>query len=238
MEPCPFRVFPASSLPHRPVGRRCDFPRSSVPSTASLGLAPREASRSVSLRFRSRVFSTPQRFPSNPEFRGLVSCRSQFLGSSLQSLPLAKIARPSRGRLAPLPLSTDAPNRAACALSPPVSPTPAPLAQWPGSPSNYGLPFHEPKLASRSSWAHAAEPIRSADFTDFEASLPLRIRSRPARVAPTWRSMLSWGSSPLRSSPSTPRVLNPPQASRAHDTLLRPKASQQRPSRPAASRAG
>jgi hypothetical protein len=30
-----------------------------------------------------------------------------FLGSSLQSVPLAEIARPSRGRLAPLQLSTD-----------------------------------------------------------------------------------------------------------------------------------
>jgi hypothetical protein len=127
---------------YRPVGRRFDFPRFSVPPTASLRLAPHEASCSVSLRFHSRVFSTPQRFPSTPKFRGLVSCRNQFLGSSLQSIPLVRIARPSRGRFASLPLSTvRAEPYCPSALSPPVSPTPALLTQLPGSHERLWTPF-------------------------------------------------------------------------------------------------
>jgi hypothetical protein len=57
----------------------------------------------------------------------------------------------------------------------------------------------------------AAEPIHSASFTDFEASIPSRIRSRPVRVAPSWRPILFWVlPSSLECSPSTPRVLDPP----------------------------
>jgi hypothetical protein len=46
------------------------------------------------------------------------------MGFSLQSLPLEGIARPSRGRFAPLWLSTDVPNAASWIVLPPVSPTP------------------------------------------------------------------------------------------------------------------
>jgi hypothetical protein len=56
----------------------------------------------------------------------------------------------------------------------------------------------------------ATEPPRPASFTDFEASIPLRIRSCPNRVAPTWRPILSWVSSPPESSPTAPWVLDPP----------------------------
>lgn len=176
-------------------------------------------------------------FLATPSFAALFRA-----AASSWDLPLERSPRKDRAPLsrplAPLPSSTDVPNRTARALSPPVSPTPALLAQLPGSPSDYGLPFRRPKPASQSSWTRAAESIHSASFTDFEASLPLRIRSRPARVAPTWRSILLWVSSPLGSSPSTPRVLDPPWASRTQSTSLHPKASGPRPSRPAASRAG
>jgi len=58
-------------------------------------------------RSRSRVFSTPQRFPSRLELHGFISPRKPFLGFSLQSVPLTGIAHPSRGSLAPLRFSTN-----------------------------------------------------------------------------------------------------------------------------------
>jgi hypothetical protein len=69
-------------------------------------------------------------------------------------------------------------NVASRTLSPPVSPTPTLLTQLPGSPADYGLPFHAPRRASWSPWVQAAEPLRSASFTRFEALILLRVRSR------------------------------------------------------------
>jgi len=54
------------------------------------------------------------------------------------------------------------------------------------------------------------EPPRPASFIDFEALIPLRVRSCPSRVAPTWRPILSWVPPPSESSPTAPRVLDPP----------------------------
>jgi hypothetical protein len=51
------------------------------------------------------------------------------------------------------------------------------LAQLPDSPADYGLPFHAPKHASRSPWVQAAESLRSASLTRFEALILLRVRS-------------------------------------------------------------
>jgi hypothetical protein len=51
-------------------------------------------------------------------------------------------------------------------------------AQLPGSPADYGFPFHAPRCASRSPWIQAAEPLRSASFIRFEALILPRVRSR------------------------------------------------------------
>ena len=72
-----------------------------------------------------------------------------FLGSSLQSFSLTRIAHPSRGRFAPLQLSTGVLKRAGRRRSPLVSPT-STLSRSCLDPRNdYGLPFHGPKSASR-----------------------------------------------------------------------------------------
>jgi len=49
---------------------------------------------------------------------------------------------PFSGPLASLQLSTVLRSAPLATLSPPVSPTPALLTQLPGSPANYGFPFH------------------------------------------------------------------------------------------------
>jgi hypothetical protein len=64
-------------------------------------------------------------------------------------------------------------------LSPPVSPTPTLVTQLPGSPDDYGFPFHAPESALPGHpGTKAAEPPRSASFTRFEAFFLLQVRSR------------------------------------------------------------
>jgi len=46
-------------------------------STARLALAPLTSERPNSLRFRSQVFSTSQRFPSRHELHGFISPRNR-----------------------------------------------------------------------------------------------------------------------------------------------------------------
>jgi hypothetical protein len=134
-----------------------------------------------------------------------------FLGFSLQSLPLAGIAHPSRGHIAPLWSSTRAPNAAPRTLSPPLSPTPTPSRSCLVSCADYGLPFHAPKHASRLSWVQTTELVRSASFTHFEALILLRVRSHQPELPRTDTPLLSWVSASLEPSPSTPRNLDPPE---------------------------
>jgi len=78
-------------------------------------------------------------------FHGLISCRNRSWTASLQSVPLAKIAHPSRGHQLPCSYSPCFGNEPPATLLLSVSPTPTLLTQSPGSPENYGFPFHEPE---------------------------------------------------------------------------------------------
>lgn len=95
--------------PSRPPGRPPrggpTLPRFWHPTTTSLELAPLRAASPTTAPVRSQVFSTSQRFPQQARARGLVSSRCRP-GRLLQSFPLTGIARPSRGRSAPLRSST------------------------------------------------------------------------------------------------------------------------------------
>lgn len=165
--------------------RRFDSQRFRVPSTTSLGLAPCEPECPNPARFRSQVFSTSQRFPSTPELCGLVACRCRPWDPSLQSFPLGEDRLPLSGLPAPLQSSTGVLRRAARRRSPPGFPDSHALAQLPGSPRDYGLPFRGPKPASRSSWAPLS---RTASFRQLHLlrslSSPRRVRSRSHRVTP------------------------------------------------------
>jgi hypothetical protein len=86
-----------------------------VPSTTSPELAPHVLDRPGPARFRSQALSASQRFPGRLELATLSDrCRPWAL--PLQSLPLAEIARPSRGPLAPLQSVTDLRERDARAV--------------------------------------------------------------------------------------------------------------------------
>jgi hypothetical protein len=106
-------------------------------------------------------------------------------------------------------------------LLPPVSPTPTLSRSCLDPHSGYRFPFHEPlsPFPGRPG-PRVAEPPRPASFTDFEASIPLRVRSCPNQVAPVWRPILSWVSSPPELSPTAPWVLDP----------LRPRGPKHAPS--------
>jgi hypothetical protein len=76
-----------------------------------------------------------------------------FLGSSLRSFSLTRIAHPSRGRFAPLQLSTDVLETYWSSPFTAGFTDVRAFTQLPGSPTDYGLPFDEPRPASRSSRA-------------------------------------------------------------------------------------
>jgi len=75
-----------------------------------------------------------------------------FLGSSLQSFPLARIAYLSRDRLLPCSYPPVCGSASSLVVRLLVSPTPTLSRGCLGSPGGYGLPFRGPRPPSRSSW--------------------------------------------------------------------------------------
>jgi len=100
------------------------------------------------------------------------------------------------------------------ALSPLVSPTPALLTQLPGSPSSYGHPFHEPKFASRLPWTPRSRTDSFRQLHRLRSFYPLTNPFATSPSCPDLAVDTLLGSSSLESSPPTPRVLKPAQASR------------------------
>jgi len=90
-------------------------------------------------------FSQPLSGFRTTKFHGLISCRNRSWTTSLQSLPLVKIAHPFRGRWLPCSYPPCRRNAPPTTLLLTVSPTPTLLTQSPGSPASYGLPFDRPE---------------------------------------------------------------------------------------------
>jgi hypothetical protein len=106
------------------------------------------------------------------EFCDSISCRNRSWDSSLQSVPLAGDRLPlSRqpGFLAVIHRRAETyDSRSFTAGFPDVHA----FAQLPGSPDGYGLPFHSLNVLPGRPGSRAAEPLHSASFIYFEASLP------------------------------------------------------------------
>jgi len=140
-----------------------------IPSTASLGLAPSGVGCPFPLRFRSQVFATSQRFPSMPELRGLVSCRSHSWDRPFRAFPSQELRTPL-GVACSLAVIHRVLGRAARTFSPAVSPTPESFRpRWPGSPSGYELPFLGPRF----------HPVREGIVVRLLVALGPRRRARP-----------------------------------------------------------
>jgi hypothetical protein len=169
LESIPSRVFTSS----RRSGRCPPDPASSrfcAPSTTSPGPAPSCSDPSVSLRFRSQVFSTSQRFPGTSGLCGLVSCRCRPWGFPCGALLLAGIACSSRSRLLPCSspppyLRCDARDRVLR-----VSPTP-PRERGGLDPHRSSDTVSAIELRSLSLAAHAA-PHALAHGPDTASSMP------------------------------------------------------------------
>jgi len=159
-------------------------------------------------RFRSRVFSTPQRFPGTPGDRGLVSCRSRPWGFPFRALLLGRGRVRLSASLAPLQLVTVVPERRCSRPHPPGFTDARALARWPGSTPELDRRFRrgEPRLPRRSG-SRSPGSARSDGFVCFEALLPPRGRSIEGRLPATRPPLLSWAS-PLQSlAPTEPRDL-------------------------------
>jgi len=96
---------------------------------------------------------------------------------------------PLSGSLAPLQLSTVLRNAPPATLSPVVSPTPALLAQLPGSPTDYGSPFRESEgpLPGRPGSPTEGSPLPPASPASKLSSLRESVRTDPGCPEPSGR---------------------------------------------------
>jgi hypothetical protein len=128
---------------------------------------------------------------------------------------------PLSGPLAPLQLSTVLRNAPPATLSPEVSPTPTLLAQLPGSPTNYGSPFHgsEGPLPGRPGSQAEGSPRPPASPASKLCSLHESVRTDSSCPEPSGR--YSPGVVPL-SRPNRPNLgsSNPPGPLRTQALVL------------------
>jgi hypothetical protein len=124
-------------VPHRqsavqlvagPTSLRFPFPFNGI-----LAQAPCEARYHVALRFRSRVFSTPQRFSSKFEFHGPVSYRNRSWGSSFRAFPSQQSCTPLEVTSSPAVIHRRA-ARTHRACLPPISADACDCSHLPGFP--------------------------------------------------------------------------------------------------------
>jgi hypothetical protein len=129
---------------------------------------------------------------------------------------------PLSGPLAPLQLSTVLRNAPPATLSPEVSPTPTLLAQLPGSPTNYGSPFHgsEGPLPGRPGSQAEGSPRPPASPASKLCSLRETVPKTLGRPSAPGRD--SPGFLPLRSLPFHTSGSRPARTSKDPGPLPRP----------------
>jgi len=158
-------------------------------------------------RFHSQVFSTSQWFPSRPKVCGLVSCHYRSWDPPFRAFPSqgSRVSLEIAGSLAVI--HRRAVVRRAFAFYSRFHRLP--LAQLPGFPASYGLPFHEPRSVFRSSWAWLDGLTSFRQLHLLRSFPPLVNPLRRPWVAPPPPLDALLGSSPSKLSPATPRVLYP-----------------------------
>ena len=127
-------------------------------------------------RFRSRVFSTPQRFLAQSNFAALFRAAAARR-HLLQSLPLAGIVVASRRHQLPGRSPPACLNEPSSALSPPVSPTTTLARSSLDPPAGYGFPFRAARR--RASWSPWTSDSRTVPFRQLR-----RLRSLTPPASP------------------------------------------------------
>jgi len=132
-------------------------------------------------------------------------------GISLQRVPLARSAHPSRGHCSLAVIHPPAELHRRRLITDPFTDT---HALWRSSldpgPTMSFLSTNPEGPTSESLWAQAANSPLSASFTCYEAFFLSRVRSLTTRVASRRWPIRSWVSPSPEPSPTTPRSLDPP----------------------------
>ena len=219
LAPCDARSFrrerdplqsPSPSRLDRPTSRPDpSSPEVSLPFNDILGLAPVWDGLFHSRPGAALRFSQPLSGFSKLEFHGLVSCRNRSWASPFRAFPSQRSCTPLEATGSLAVIHRRAERSSFIVLSPPVSPTPTLSAQLPGSPSDYELPFHEPKPASRSPWTDERGPSVSPASPASKLSSPCEsVRVFPG--SPRFDGRCSPGFHPLQSSLSDLGASDPP----------------------------
>ncbi len=152
----------------------------------------------------------PSGFLARPSFAALFRAATVPGILPLELSPRKDRAPLSRPLCSPAVIHPRAEPYCPSALSPPVSPTPALLTQLPGFLERLWTPFSqaEARFPVALGSAQQNRSIPPASPTSKLLSPHESVRDQSELPRPGGR--YSWVSSPTESSPSTPRVLNPP----------------------------
>jgi hypothetical protein len=191
------------------------------PSTASLTQPLHEESCPPSPQCRSRVFSTPQRFQHRSSSTALFHAATVRGLPPFRAFPSRRTRTPLKAALLPCSYPPCRGNAPPATLSPAVSPTPTLLTQSPGSPTNYGSPFHESEgpLPGRPGSPTEGSPLPPASPASKLCSLHESVRTDSSCPEPSGR--YSPGLLPL-SRPNRPNLgsSNPPGPLRTQALIL------------------
>jgi hypothetical protein len=201
---------PSPSLLDRPTSRPdLSSPEVLLPYNGILALAPVWDGLFHSRPGSALRFFQPLSGFSKLEFHGLVSCRNRSWASPCRAFPSQRSCTPLEATGSPAVIHRRAERTSFIVLSPPVSPTPALSTQLPGSPDDYGLPFHEPWPASRSPWTDERSPFIPLASPASKLSSPCEsVHTFPG--LPRLGGRCSPGFHPLQSSLSDLGASNPP----------------------------
>lgn len=209
MKSIPYRVV--TSL--RPPGARAPGSaptRFLAPSTTSPGLAPHAAGTSTPTAVPLAGFLSLSAVCQHTRASRPCFVPQPSLGFSLQSVvPRLRVARPSRGRCAPLRFSVAVPEVRCSRPRPPgFTALTRPAPGSPRLPPELGRRFRRARARlPRRPGPRSPGPPRSCGFVRFEAFLPARVRAHDCRLPDDREPLLSWASAPPE--PSSDLSLGP-----------------------------
>lgn len=145
-----------------------------------------------------RLSQPPSGLPAHPSFAALFHAADRPWGSPFRALLLARIARPSRGRSAPLRFSVAVPEvRCSWPRPPGFTRLATPARGSPGLPLELARRFRQAEAClPRRAGPRSPGPPRSCGFGRFEAFLPARVRAPERRLPDDHEPLLSWAFAP------------------------------------------